>query len=82
MIVIEDACTINNTKTQYSIFKQCNMPRSKNVKYSVQHLLYILSNFNGSNSFGTMQISSRQGKFKPVRVDYSARSGGLIGISF
>ena len=29
-----------------------------------------------------MQISSRQGKFEPMRVDYSARSGGLIGVSF
>ena len=29
-----------------------------------------------------MQISSRQGKFEPLRVNYSARSGGLIGISF
>ena len=42
----------------------------------------IQSNFNGSNTFGTMQISSRQGKFEPVRDDYSAKSGGLIGISF
>ena len=42
----------------------------------------IQSTFNGSNTFGTMQISSRQGKFEPMRVDYSARSGGLIGISF
>ena len=45
-------------------------------------LLNVQSNFNGSNSFGTMQISSRQGKFEPMWVDYSARSGGLIGISF
>ena len=27
------------------------------------------SNFNGSNTFGTMEISSRQGKFEPMRVD-------------
>ena len=46
------------------------------------NILYVQSNFNGSNTFGTMQISSRQVKFEPVRVDYSARSGGLIGISF
>ena len=38
-------------------------------------------NFNDLNTFGTMQISSRQGKFEPMRVDYSARSGGVIGIS-
>ena len=40
------------------------------------------SNFNGSNTFGTMKISSRQGLFEPMRVDYSARSGGIIGIIF
>ena len=45
-------------------------------------VIYLQSNFNGSNTFGTMQISSRQGKFEPVRIDYSAKSGGLIGISF
>ena len=39
------------------------------------------SNFNGSNTFGTMKISSRQGKFEPMRVDNSTRSGGLIRIS-
>ena len=42
----------------------------------------VQSNFNGSNTFKTMQISSRQGKFETMRVDYSARSGGLIGIAF
>ena len=42
----------------------------------------VQSNFNGSNTFWTMQISLRQGKFEPMRVDYSAKSGGLIGISF
>ena len=39
------------------------------------------SNFNGSNTFGTMKISSRQGKFEPMRVDNSTRSGGIIRIS-
>ena len=39
------------------------------------------SNFNGSNTFGTMKISSRQGYFEPMRVDNSARSGGIIRIS-
>ena len=29
-----------------------------------------------------MKISSRQGYFKPIRVDYSASSGGIIGIIF
>ena len=42
----------------------------------------IQSNFSGSNTFGTKKISSRQGWFGPIRVNYSARSGGLIGISF
>ena len=42
----------------------------------------VQSNFNGSNTFGTMKINSRQGLFEPMRVDNSARSGGLIGISF
>ena len=39
---------------------------------------YIQSNFNGSNTFGTMKISSRQGKLEPMRVDYS----GIMGIIF
>ena len=40
-------------------------------------------NFNGSNTFRTMKISSRQGLFEPMTVDYRARSGGIInrGIS-
>ena len=40
----------------------------------------IQSNFNGSNTFGTIKICSRQGKFKPMMVDNSARSGGIIKI--
>ena len=39
------------------------------------------SNFNGSNTFWTMTISSRQGQFEPLRVDNSARSGSIIKIS-
>ena len=31
----------------------------------------IQSNFNGWNTLGTMKISSRQGKFEPMRVDNS-----------
>ena len=42
----------------------------------------IQSNFNGSNTFGTIKISSRQGQFEPMRVDYSARSGGIIEMIF
>ena len=58
------------------------------AQYEQPHLglhslqIKLQSNFNGSNTFGTMQIGSRQGKFEPMRVDYSARSVGLIGISF
>ena len=39
------------------------------------------SNFNGSNTFGTMKVCSRQGKFELMSVNHSARSGGIIGIS-
>ena len=39
------------------------------------------SNFNGSNTFGTMKISSRQEWFEPMRVDNSGRSGDLTAIS-
>ena len=35
-------------------------------------------NFNGSNSFGTMKIYSRQGKFELMSVNHSTRSGGII----
>ena len=38
----------------------------------------IQSNFYGSNTSETMQISSRQGKIELMRVEYSARSGGFI----
>ena len=43
--------------------------------------MQIQSNFNGSNTFGTMKISLRQGQFEPMRVDNGARSGDLIRIS-
>ena len=33
--------------------------------------------FNGSNTFGTMKICSRQGQFEPSRVYYRAKSGGI-----
>ena len=45
-------------------------------------IFLLQSNFSGSNTFLAMKISSRQGKFEPMRADYSARSGGLIGTSF
>ena len=40
------------------------------------------SNFKGSNTFGAMKICTRQGQFKLISVNYSARSGGIIEISF
>ena len=40
------------------------------------------SNFNGSNTFGTIKTSSSQGKFELMSVYHSARSGGIIGIFF
>ena len=40
------------------------------------------SNFNGSNSFGTMKIYSRQGQFEIMSINHSARSGGIIGVFF
>ena len=43
---------------------------------------YVQSNFNGSNTFRTMKICSRQGWFEPLRVYDRARSGGIIRISF
>ena len=42
----------------------------------------VQQNFSGSNSFGTMKICSRQGKFELMSVNHSARSEGIIGISF
>ena len=42
----------------------------------------IQSNFNGSNTLGTMKICSRQGKFELVSVNHSARTGGKVEIYF
>ena len=42
----------------------------------------IQSNLNGLNTFGTMKICSRQGKFEPMSVDYRARSRSIIWSSF
>ena len=33
-------------------------------------------NFNGSNTFGTMKICSRQGLFELISVNYSTRPRG------
>ena len=42
----------------------------------------IQSNFNGSNTFGPIKLVRDRGSFEPVRVDYSARSGGFIWTFF
>ena len=38
--------------------------------------------FNGSNTFGTITICSRQGQFELLCANHIARSGGIIGIFF
>ena len=47
-------------------------------RISFKMMILVQSNFDGSNTCRTMKISSRQGKFEPIRDDYSARPGGLI----
>ena len=44
--------------------------------------MYIRYNLNGSNTFGTMKICSRQGKFELMSVNHNVKSGGIIGIYF
>ena len=43
---------------------------------------YIQPNFNGSNTFETIKRCSTQGLFELMSVNYSARTGGIKGISF
>ena len=48
-------------------------------------ILYIQSNFNGSNTFGTMKRCSRQGQVELMSVNHSARTrrhNGGISLSF
>ena len=54
----------------------------KNIVEERLTSLQIQSNFNGSNTFGTLKICLRQGQFELMSVNHSARSGGNIGISF
>ena len=42
----------------------------------------ITENFNGSYTFGTMKICSRQRLFELMSVYHSTRPGGIIGILF
>ena len=46
--------------------------------YSVALGFELQSNFNGSNTLGTMKISSRQEQIEPSWVDNSARSADII----
>ena len=62
--------------------KKLPVEKSLSLTLLLNFLCIIQSNFSGSNTLGTMTISSRQGLLEPTRVDYSARSGGFIGISF
>ena len=54
---------------------------STHTIYTQYTIFNILSNFNGSNTFGTLKISSIQLLFEPMRIDHSARSGCLIRIA-
>ena len=65
-----EQCKINKNETINGI---CS-PENCILPYTVE--------LSGSNIFGTMKISSRQRKFEPLRVDYSARSEGFMGTSF
>ena len=64
-----------------SFFPRDILDEILNVIESVSEIFPFYS-FNGSNTFGTMKISSRQGKFDLMSVNHSARSGGIIGIHF
>ena len=61
-------------------FKVCLYASADTGQSNKQMNTNVQSNFNGSNTFGTMKINSRQEWFEPMRVDYSARSGGIIRI--
>ena len=45
-------------------------------------LIYIQNNFNGSNTFGTLKICSRQRQFELMSVNHNARSGGILEIYY
>ena len=45
-------------------------------------VLRIQSNYNGSNTFGTMTICSRQGLFELMTVNRSTRTECKVEISF
>ena len=51
-------------------------------KYMIVSKMLIQPNFNDSITFGTMKRCSRQGYFELMSIHHSARSGGVMGISF
>ena len=74
--------------TQYKflhfyVHLEMTMDYIKTITHANAHLLKrIQSNFNGSNTFGTMKISSRQRYLELMSVNHSARSGGILRIYF
>ena len=60
-----------------------NVESISNQRFNLICLLGILlqANYNGSNTFGTIKICSREGQFELVSVNHSARTGGKIMIS-
>ena len=63
----------------------CNFLRQKsggaNITDQAQ-LVHLQSSFSGSNTFGTMKISSRQGYFEPMRVDFRRLNRNIFLIFF
>ena len=60
-----------------------NLSKSSiHIKRMLHRVFEIQLYFNGSNTFGTMIICSRQGEFELMSVNHCARSGGIIGMSF
>ena len=58
-----------------------NLPYFSKPLYTII-INIIQSNFNGSNTLGTMKICSRQGQLELMSVNHSAKSGGIIGLYF
>ena len=51
-------------------------------RYDKERVKKIQSNFNGSNTFGTMKICSRQGQFELLSVNHSTRTESKVEIFF
>ena len=61
---------------------QFQLPHDVDQLLCVYCIVAIQSNFDGSKTFGTMKICSRQGEFELMSVNHSARPGGILGIFF